>query len=97
VSGTNTSHPHLRIIEADRVTADNMELQHLCSCCPAVDSLAFALGKDCGPLECLPCCNLLAHGWAIVGDGDDAVQSCLTSSCTALGTPDRLTQLTACL
>jgi hypothetical protein len=44
--------PHLRVIDLcykaskDAMRSSKQQLQHVCSCCPAVESLAFVLGQD---------------------------------------------------
>jgi hypothetical protein len=60
-----TVYRHLQLIDlASRLPLSEQQLELLCSCCPAIESLAFALGdKTAGPpssAACLPLCQLAA-------------------------------------
>jgi hypothetical protein len=62
----STVYPHLRSINlasmdyALLLLVNGQQLQHLCSCCPAVESLEIALRPGLPPASCLPLLQLSA-------------------------------------
>jgi hypothetical protein len=61
-------YPHLHVIdltyarhcESDTYPINEQQLQQLCSCCPAVETLQFGLSADASPTALLPLLQLSA-------------------------------------
>jgi hypothetical protein len=55
-----TLHPHLRRVNLDGIAPSEQQLQRLCSCCPALESLAYVKIASVAATACLPLLKLSA-------------------------------------
>jgi hypothetical protein len=62
---SGTSYPCMRVVDlacdgSCKMPLSEQQLELLCSCCPAVDSLAFVMCRNPSPTTCLPLLQLVA-------------------------------------